>query len=511
MFAFCIFDQRKNTILLARDPAGEKPLYYYLDSECFIFSSEIKAFHAFSDIDLSLDMESVKAFFALQYIPGPHTVYDRVRRLAPGHALLLNMDRWDVQETQYWSVLDNKLDSSTPHEIERLIEQSVQYRLVADVEVGLLLSGGIDSALLASCAYDCGAKMRVFTARFDEENLDESKYARQVADRLNFEQVVVTGGQLTPDLFDQVIFHADELLGDPACVPTFLLSREIAKHVKVVLSGEGADELFWGYDTYRLERLGRWFLWLNSIFSRFSGFRDSISSWEVSNRVSPALVRVAKVLSARYDIGASRWTSVFADNTVSQLIQSTDRHSGMRYLQEMEQRLVQFQERMGTFDASLSVDLLYWLADDLLMKVDRMTMAHSVEARAPFLDPLLISSALSLSHNNKLQGKNGKFILRQLVEKRFPGDLGQSLAWRKKHGFEVPVDTWLRVNLRECVEERLSPEKLSEIGFLNVTLATKLKENFYTSSAKTPLKRKLWMLLCFQSWYQQHKTGFGFR
>lgn len=510
MFAFCIFDQKKNSILLARDPAGEKPLYYYLDSNRFIFASEIKSFHAFSELDLSLDIESVKAFFALQYVPGPHTVYRNVQRLTPGHALQIGLDHWTCHEITYWSLLDNRLDPATPDEIEEQIRQSVQYRLVADVEVGLLLSGGIDSALLAACAAASGAKLRAFTARFDEKDLDESKYAQQVAAHLNFQQVVVSGGQLTSDLFEKIIFHGDELLGDPACVPTYLLSREIAKHVKVVLSGEGADELFWGYDTYRLERTARLFLWLNGVLSRSAGFRNRVSRWEVSDSASPVLTRLGKVLSARYDVGAARWTSVFGDNTVDQLIATNGHARENHHLQDIETRLAELKQHMRDFDASLSIDLLYWLADDLLMKVDRMTMAHGVEARAPFLDPGLISRALSLPHGEKIRSRNGKFMLRRLVEERFPSEVGRNLAWRKKHGFEVPVNTWLRENLRANVEEHLSPQKLSQVGFVNIALVTKLKENFYKSSFDTPLKRKLWMLLCFQTWYQQYKAGFGF-
>lgn len=511
MFAFCLFDQKKNIAILARDPAGEKPLYYYLDSDLLIFSSEIKTFHAFPGIDLSIDIESVKAFFTLQYIPGPHTIYGRIRKLPPGRALEINLDNWSVRETQFWSFENTRSDPSTLEEIDMLLSESVRYRLIADVEVGLLLSGGIDSALLASYAYNNGARLRVFTARFDEKDLDESKYAQQVANHLDLQQIVITGGQLTPDTFDQVIFHGDELLGDPACIPTFLLSREISKHVKVVLSGEGADELFWGYDAYRLEKIWRWFSWMRGPFSRMPGFQKMVSAWEISNRFPAGLTRLGKLLSANYELGASRWTSVFADHTLKNLIASNSKNDQVTYLQEMEQRIVQLAEHMDSFDASLSGDLLYWLADDLLMKVDRMTMAHSVEARAPYLDPDLILKALALPQNHKLQGNTGKVILRKLIERHFPGNVGKSLAWRKKHGFEVPVNSWLRNNLRECVEDRLSPVKLAKSGFLDVPLAVKLKENFYSSPAYSPLRRKLWMLLCFQTWYDLHESGFGFR
>ncbi len=511
MFAFCILDTKRNTAILARDPAGEKPLYYYADKDTIIFSSEIKALHAFPDIDLSVDVESVKAFFALQYVPGPYTVYKRVRKLPAGCVLGVDLDKWTLQERRYWS-LENRLGGpSTPEEIDALLSQSVRYRLVADVEVGLLLSGGIDSALLASYAHRNGAKLRTFNVSFDEEELDESHYAHQVADYLGLQQITVTGGKLTPEVFDQVIFHGDELLGDPACVPTFLLAREVSNYVKVVLSGEGADELFWGYDTYRYERIWRLFSGLRYLFSKSSGFQNTVSVWESSSQMPAGLTRLGKLLSATYDIGASRWTSVFADHTVKALISFNDKNNQVIRLQEIEQSIVQLAKHMDSFSASLSGDLLYWLADDLLMKVDRMTMAHSVEARAPFLDPELISRALALPAKYKLKGKTGKYMLRGLVEKHFPGEIGRSLAWRKKHGFEVPVSSWLRHNLRECVEDRLSPAKLAASGLLDTAFVLDLKKNFFASQADTPLRRKIWMLLCFQSWYEMHEVGFGFR
>jgi asparagine synthase (glutamine-hydrolysing) len=511
MFAFCLLDQKRNIAILARDPAGEKPLYYYMDSGRLVFSSEIKTFHAFPEIDLTIDVESVKAFFALQYIPGPHTVYRHIRKLPAGHALEISLDHWQARERPFWSFENTQLAPSTPEEIDTLLSESVRYRLIADVEVGLLLSGGIDSALLASYAYKNGSRLRVFTARFEEENLDELQYARQVADYLGLQQIVITGGQITPEVFDKVIFHGDELLGDPACIPTFLLSQEISRHVKVVLSGEGADELFWGYDSYRYEKVWRRFSWMRSAFSRLPGFQELISGWETSDEAPAEMVRLGKLMSTKYDIGAARWTTVFADHTVGDLILSNGDYHSMIYLQELERRILELRQSMDHYSASLAGDLLFWLPDDLLMKVDRMTMAHSVEARAPYLAPDLMLKALALPPDQKLRGKNGKFILRKLVESHFPGPVGQSLAWRKKHGFEVPVSSWLRNQLRELVEDRLSTTKLAKSGFLDMTLATKVKEKFFSSPTDTPLRRKLWVLLCFQTWLEWHEAGFGFR
>jgi asparagine synthase (glutamine-hydrolysing) len=176
----------------------------------------------------------------------------------------------------------------------------------------------------------------------------------------------------------------------------------------------------------------------------------------------------------------------------------------------MEQRIDRLGKHMDPLSASLSGDLLYWLADDLLMKVDRMTMSQSVEARAPYLDPELILKALALPAKYKLQGKVGKVLLREFVKSHFPGEIGRSLARREKHGFEVPVSSWLRYHLRECVEDRLSPAKLARSGLLDVDFVLELK-NFFSSQADTPLRRKLWMILCFQTWYEMYEAGFGFR
>ncbi|MGB8981536.1 MAG: asparagine synthase (glutamine-hydrolyzing) [Anaerolineales bacterium] len=507
MFAFCLFDQKKNIAILARDPAGEKPLYYYLDSDKLIFSSEIKAFHAFPETDLAVDEESVRAFFVLQYIPGPHTIYRQIKRLPAGSALKIELRNWDAHLVQYWSIEGGRAHPSTPGEIEELLLASVRYRLIADVEVGLLLSGGIDSTLLALHSKRAGSNPRVFSAGFERDELDETHFARQIADHLQMQQVVINGGQLDRDTFDQIIFHADEPLGDPACIPTFLLARELSKYVKVVLSGEGADELFWGYDTYRYERVWRQLAWLRPLAAQWPGFRKLVSKWEGSPHVHPAFTRLAKLLSASYDLGPSRWTSVFADHTIDRLMPSVSSASAI-YLEEMESGLLQLRSRMNSLTGDLSGDLLYWLADDLLVKVDRMTMAHGVEARAPYLDPDLIAAALALPEKYKMNGSMGKLVLRHQIEKYFPGDLGKAFARRKKHGFEVPVTDWLKTTLREQVEDRLSPQKLSQSGLLDPAYVRNLWRTFLSTPNETPLRRKLWLIVCFQSWLEFHQRHF---
>ncbi|HEY3310228.1 MAG TPA: asparagine synthase (glutamine-hydrolyzing) [Anaerolineales bacterium] len=511
MFAFCLIDQKKQKVILARDPAGEKPLYYYFDSKCMFFSSEIKSFHGLPEIDLSIDEESVKAFFTLQYIPGPHTIYSHIKRLMAGTVLEIDLVEWNAITREHWS--HENIDpehAATPEEIEHLLARSVRERLVADVEVGLLLSGGIDSSLLAWYARQAKVNVRVFSAYFDRDDLNEVEYARQVANSLGMEQVVINGGTLDGDLFDEIIFHADEPLGDPACIPTYLLAKELTKYVTVVLSGEGADELFWGYDTYRYEKLWLDVSWMHKLINPIPWLKYLASEMESNPQIPAGVTRAAKLLTARYDLGAARWTTVFSDHTIKSIMPKAG-DTTSQYLQEMEAKVKSYQSRESCFRGSLSVDLHYWLPDDLLTKVDRMTMAHSVEARAPFLDPDLMLAALSLPEKYKVNNNEGKLILRDLVGKKFPGNTGRKLSKRRKHGFEVPVSEWLKHTLRERAEEMFSPNRLSQSGLIDMKYTNALWKTFLRSHGDLPIRRKLWLLLCFQSWYECHQNHFGFR
>jgi asparagine synthase (glutamine-hydrolysing) len=510
MFAFCLFDQGRNIVLLARDPMGEKPLFYYLDHERFVFASEIKAFHAFPEICLDVDVESVRAYLSLQYIPDPHTAYRQIERLSAGTMMRIDLHRWTVTHRTYWR-FDERSESKQfdPEEIETLMERSVRERLIADVEVSLLLSGGIDSTLLAWHAKQCSTNLRVFSARFDQPDLDELTYSKHVAEYLNLRHVVVEGGKLDGDVFDQVIFHADEFLGDPACIPTYLLAKEISKHVKVVLSGEGADELFWGYDTYRSERWWNWIAWLRPLLSRMLSLQGSVRDMEFSPWMPAGLTRFAKLLTETSELGASRWTSVFSSHAAKHLISVDVKQHNSDYLLEMEQSVFDLEHAFGAHRGALAIDLQFWLPSNLLVKVDRMTMAHGVEARAPFLDPDLARAAIALPSNQKMGPRQGKLILRKAVEKKFPGELGRTLAYRKKHGFEVPVREWLLTTLREQVEDRLSARKLADSGIFDPAQVSRLWKSFLVSPVNSPLRRKVWLIFCYQSWHELHRAKFG--
>ncbi|HAV76438.1 MAG TPA: asparagine synthase (glutamine-hydrolyzing) [Anaerolineae bacterium] len=511
MFAFCLFDEIKGVALLSRDPMGEKPLYYYLNGDKLVFASECKAFHAFRDIELAIDEESVKAFLVLQYIPGTHTAYRHIQRIPPGVAIKIDLNNWNITQWKYWNFGEAISQSrSFDVDIDGMISRSVREKLIADVEVGLLLSGGIDSTLIAWYAKQENENVRAFSARFERTDLDELEYSSQVSAHLGLNQVVIDGGGLDCDVFDKVIFHADEFLGDPACIPTYLLAREISKHVKVVLSGEGADELFWGYDTYRYERWWHWLAWIRPLFRHSTVLKTLASTFESSPKIPAGMTRFFKLITDPYELGASRWTSVFSYNTLSRLFAHDLERSGSLYLAEMEEDVLRNINRSNWLENSLAIDLRHWLPNDLLIKVDRMTMAHSVEARAPFLDPELVQAATAMPVRQKMDFYRGKLILRKKIEDHFPETMGQVLANRKKHGFEVPIRDWLFVTLREQVEERLSQKAVKQSGFFDAEYVSQLWRSFCDAPDDSPLQRKIWLIFCFQSWYAVHKSKFGF-
>lgn len=507
MFAFVLVDGRRARVMLARDRLGKKPIYYTLDDHRLIVTSEIKAFHAFPEVDLRPDPESVEAFFALQYIPGPFTIYKNVRRLLPGHSLFLDLDQWVARERAYWSLGQSEVTRAKDvvDEVAAALEESVRYRLVSDVEVGVLLSGGLDSTLVSYYAQEqTDRPIRAFTVGFESDRLDESPIARRVASELGMPLVMGSGDHVDRSLFERVTFHADEPLGDPACIPTYLIAGALSQHVKVVLSGEGADELFFGYPHYVREALLGW-------LPSMSGRKVPFDTLEESPTAPGILSRMQKVVTSPRVLGAARWTSVFGPAALEKLLPSVrgNRTVAARYVEQFAGYAAS-RGRGNAADHPGLVDLAYWLPDDLMVKVDRMTMAHSVEARAPFLDHHLVELVVSLPRREKKSVLQTKKLLRQVAREKLPGAVSKIVADRGKHGFEVPLDRWIRGELRGLAEELLAPGRVRETGMLDCGYVTRLWDRYMrAASAESGYARKMWSLLCFMSWQQHHERKFG--
>ena len=510
MFALVIYDRVLNEVVFARDRLGKKPLFIFENEKVIIFSSEVKFFHAFQTIPLEINEESLLNFLSLQYIPGPQTIYKNVSQIKAGELFSYDLKKNQGKSSTYWNMFDyvgQRKDIPELDEIDKLLEKSIKYRLVSNVDIGLLLSGGIDSSLLACYMHElAGKKVKAFNVGFAEQSIDESAYAKQVASALGLELVSLNLEDISIDNFSKSIFHADQPLGDSAIIPTYLIAKSIGEHVKVVLSGEGADELVHGYDHYEYEK---YYYGLGKLPFECAGMLlNGISELGI-HKFDRIKNKLQSISSFKKDTGTSRWTSILSPDLSKQFLNSDKRPSG-NYENQFYDFLQHFRTNAGNLESSLMLDLLTWLPDDLLVKTDRMMMACSVEARTPYLDHELVEVVLNSSaHFNKhpFQSKN---YLRQLLKKKLPASIAESISSRPKQGFLTPNHKWLNSNLSELSSFLFSRDNLRNNPYLNNEKVEQLWEDNNKQKPGTN-KRLLWNLFCFLEWYRQHETKFGFK
>jgi len=509
MFALVIYDRNINEVVFARDRLGKKPLFIFENENVIIFSSEVKFFHAFKNIPLEINEESLLNFLSLQYIPDPQTIYKNVRQVKAGEIFTYDLYKNQGKSGIYWNMFDHvgkRKDIPEPEEIDKLIEKSIKYRLVANVDIGLLLSGGIDSSLLACYMHElAGKKVKAFNVGFEDQSIDESGYARQVASALDLDLVSLNLEDISIDNFSQSVFHADQPLGDSAIIPTYLIAKSIGKHVKVVLSGEGADELFHGYDHYQYEK---YYYGLGKMpFESAAKLLNSISELGV-HKFDRIKNKLQSISSFKKDTGTSRWTSILSPELGKQFLSPDKRPTG-NYENQFYDFLQNFRRNAGKLESSLMVDLLTWLPDDLLVKTDRMMMAYSVEARTPFLDHELVEVVLNSSAHFKKHPFQSKNYLRQLLKKKLPASISDAISTRPKQGFLTPNHKWLNSNLSELSSFLFSSDNLQSNPYLNSEKTLQLWEDNKKQKPGTN-NRLLWNLFCFLEWYRQHEAKFGF-
>lgn len=510
MFALVIYDRILNEIVFARDRLGKKPLFIFENEKVILFSSEVKFFHAFKTIPLEINEESLLNFLSLQYIPGPQTIYKNVRQIKAGELFTYDLKKNQGESSTYWNMFDHvgqRKDITELDEIDKLLEKSIKYRLIAHVDIGLLLSGGIDSSLLACYMHElAGKKVKAFNVGFAEQSIDESGYAKRVASALDLELVSLNLEDISIDNFSKSIFHADQPLGDSAIIPTYLIAKSIGQHVKVVLSGEGGDELFHGYDHYQYEK---YYYGLGKLpFEYASMLLNSISELGI-HKFDRIKNKLHSISSFKKDTGTSRWTSILSPDLSKQFL-SPDKKPTGNYENQFCDFLQHFKRNASNLESSLMLDLLTWLPDDLLVKTDRMMMACSVEARTPYLDHELVEVVLNSSaHFNKhsFQSKN---YLRQLLKKKLPASIAETISSRPKQGFLTPNHKWLNSNLSELSSFLFSTDNLRHNPYLNSEKVEQLWEDNKKQKPGTN-KRLLWNLFCFLEWYRQHETKFGFK
>ncbi|TDI30562.1 MAG: asparagine synthase (glutamine-hydrolyzing) [Acidobacteria bacterium] len=493
MFALALWDSARKRLILARDRIGIKPLYYSHQGADLLFASEIKALKTVPGLKLEVDPQALDSFLALQYIPGPGTIYKEVKKLPPGHMLIIENGRTRLEA--YW-----ELNPTTPpasfeegcHLLRKALEQAISDRLMSDVPLGAFLSGGVDSSLIvAMMVKQSRLPVQTFTIGFEGGGWhSETPFAQEMATYLGTDHHVQMVEALDlQSLLQEVVHQFDEPLADVAAIPTLLLSRYARRSITVCLTGEGADELFAGYRRYRAERLMAHFPVWGGAVARGMGRLLAPVSGGRGDRFMAGLGLPApdRFLHLRTVIPPGLRRRL--------LLPAVREHLPEDYLSN--RFATHFQARSG-LNAHLTADLKEWLPDDLLMKVDKMSMLTSLEARVPFLDHRVVEIATGFPANWKLHKGNDKLLLRRVAREYLPA----SIMNRPKHGFMPPVSKWLAGELRPFVESTLMTPEAASWTFLDQH-ETQAVVNRYMAGDKR-LFLAVWLLLNLEIWFRQN-------
>ena len=456
MFAAAIWDNRRQRLVLVRDRFGKKPLYYWSRDGKFVFASEIKALHAHPEVPKELRVDALPSYLTHGYVPTPHTFFEGVLSVPPGHVLVVEPGGAPRLE-EYWrprfagmdevDLVDATFEEMTT-QVRALLLRAVEKRLVADVPLGAFLSGGIDSsavvALMATLRSD---KVKTFTIGFDDqEGFDERPFARAVADRFATDHTEFVVHPDAVDLVERLVWHHDQPFGDSSAIPTYLLSELTRGHVTVALSGDGGDEIFGGYERFlaglAVDRYQRAPDFLKAAARRTAGFFPTSAFRGRAGSAQRFFEQADRGLPDAY----GSWSSYITEERRRELYPGS-----LEEANDLYRRVWDESRGADLLDRFLHLNLKMYLLDDLLPKVDRMSMAHGLEVRAPFLDRDLADYAIRLPRAARIRGLSLKRVLKAAVKDLLP----QEIMQRRKRGFGVPLDRWFRSDLAAYVESTL--------------------------------------------------------
>jgi asparagine synthase (glutamine-hydrolysing) len=496
MFAAAFWNEDKQRLVLVRDRVGIKPLYVSRLGEDIYFGSELKAILLHPQIPRKLDLSALHYFLAMNYVPGPLTLIEGIKKLRPGHWL-----EWQdgmVFEEQYWKVPygenENWNAPDAEGALDDLLKRSMQDHLLSDVPVGIWLSGGIDSSALLHYASQASTKrLNTFSITFRGRSFDETPYIRQLAEKYETEHLELDLNPTLdlPSAIEELAYYSDEPCADAGAVPVWFLSKLSRKRVTVALSGEGADELFGGYVTYRADHLAGYARLLPKAARR--SLLGALRYWPVSDEKIGLEYKVKRFLEGSLlppDEAHVYWNGSFSRSQQMQLLLRTN-HARVQDLFASD---LPAPNGDGNLSRFLAFDQKYYLTDDLLQKIDRMSMAHALEVRPPYLDHRIIEFAASLPDRLKVSGRCHKLILRRLMKSKLPA----SVLRRSKTGLDIPTHDWLRGPLRSFLEDTLSPEAVKKSGVFHPEAIEGLKEDHLGRRAN--LGFHLWGLMILFLW-----------
>lgn len=507
MFAFVIYDSGKEEIFAARDRAGVKPLFIYQNKGLFLFSSELKAFHKHPDFEKKISIPAVQAYLQYGSVPTPHCIFEYCTKVNPGHFIKTSLRDFQPHPVQYWNVYDYynkpKLDipvEEAKQETEKLLKSACEYRMVSDVPVGVFLSGGYDSTCVTALLQkDRTEALRTFTISVPDIGLNEAPYAKSISELLQTNHTETEcSAKEAIDLIAELPFFYDEPFADSSAIPTTLVSKIAKQHVTVALSADGGDEVFAGYNRY--EMILKYGDKLNKIPSfarkRLAGIMDLVPANSIP------------VLKSKYNF-AQRY-----EKTKSILRNASDRNIMLSVSQLFTDDQINtlsthsFEKLSSYFDSTeltnysplafaQAMDYQTYLLDDILQKVDRASMAVSLESREPLLDHRIIEYAAQLPDHFKFRDGSKKWLLKEIVHQYIP----KSVMDRPKMGFAIPIESWLKNELRDLLETYLSEQRISETGLFHWAEIERLKTLFLNGRKEFGVK--IWYLLSFMVWYER--------
>lgn len=510
MFAFALYDRRQNQVVLGRDRLGQKPLFYYHTANCLVFASELKSLLLAPQVPRIVNSQALYHYLSLQYIPGPGTIFEGVYQLPPGYYGVWKAGKWHA--TPYWQPDYREKHQLTSkdwiHQTRHIITSAVERHLVSDVPLGVFLSGGVDSSIVTAIVAQFSSQVKTFSINFDVDQYSEIEHAQRIASSFGTEHHVfqVAGAEILSVLPD-VVWYSDQPLADTSCLATYHLARLTRQHVTVALSGDAGDEMFAGYIRYLLDRYLNYYRRLPSFVRQqwIAWFADLLQhnpdiptdrNWIMGTK------RLAQASTISPKASILAWGSFFTEDQKRWL-------ANPEWLAELDpvptaDRLALLYDKSQahtSLDRTLAVDIQTYLPDDLLAKSDRMSMAHALETRAPFLDNEVITWSLRMPAQFKLRWHTQKWVLRQAFKDVLPN---QNVN-RIKRGFGMPVSSWLRHDLYTHARDILLADRARSRGYFVPTHTEKLLDDHYTGKAEHG--QRIWALLVLEIWLQQYIDG----
>ena len=508
MFAFGLWDNRKQVLYLVRDRYGQKPLYYWHSSKGIAFASELKSLIKHPGLNKEIDIYSLSRYLSYEYVPAPHSIFKDVNKLLPGHYLKWNGR--NINTTPFWQINFNGTDTvqslSVPeieHQLTDLLKRSIERRLISDVPLGVFLSGGIDSSAIVSLMSELipPDQIKTFSIGFEEESFDESGYARTIAQRFgtdHHEQILTPEKML--EILPEVWSFMDEPFADASILPTFLLSKFTQEHVTVALGGDGGDELFAGYDPFQAHTVARY-------YEKIPGFMQSFFANQIVQRLPVStrnmsidfkLKQFLKGIPYKPAIRNQVWLGSFTKEEQKDIFSGDINH----ILSDFDPYDDIPKSYNGTKFRDPLDEIIYcyshfYLADDILTKIDRASMATSLETRSPFLDVEFAEFVNHIPSKLKLNGLTRKYILKKSMENKLP----KEILYRKKKGFGIPLTKWLKKELKPTLLDVLSPSRLNQSGLFNTnTIKTMLDDHF---SGRKDNRKPIWTIFMFEMWKER--------